>query len=130
MSRTKLLLLLCLLWHNNFAFSAPQQQNATQIQHLAIDSPQFTVKLNANPSTGYWWQLQKYNQQLLTIAQHRIIKSTHQQRLLGKAGQEWWIFKVNRALAHGKTTELVFIYVRPWDVRQIAQKLIVKVTFH
>lgn len=126
MNSNKLLLLLFLLWYSNCGISAPQ----TQIQHLVVAGPQFTLKLTANPSTGYWWHLQQYNHQLLTIAQHRIISSTQHQRVLGQSEQEVWSFNVNQAaLAHCNTTDLVFIYARPWDLKQIAQKLIINITF-
>lgn len=70
----------------------------------------FTVKLKANPTTGYSWQIEKpVNRNFL-----RLMSSTYQREeknLTGSGGTELWKFK---AVSKGRT-KISMIYVRPWE---------------
>lgn len=73
----------------------------------------FVVNLEANPTTGYQWEVVSYDKALLTL------KSSVYQRpdtkLIGAGGQMLFTFTVNKGKTHPKSTKLVFKYARPWE---------------
>ncbi len=69
----------------------------------------FQVLLNANPTTGFDWQIVSYDSAIIEIKQKRFIQSeTHR---MGAPGKQVFKFK---AIAAG-ATDLQLIYARPWE---------------
>jgi inhibitor of cysteine peptidase len=77
----------------------------------------FKIKLDANASTGYEWQLAKpLDENML-----QLISSVYfpdNSKLPGAAGKQEFIFK---ALKVGKTT-IYFEYLRPWEKNKPPEK--------
>ena len=70
----------------------------------------FTIKLEANATTGYEWQFTKpLEEDILQLISSEYLPDKTE--LLGAGGKQVWIFK---ALKSGKTT-IYFKYVRPWE---------------
>lgn len=87
-------------------------KNASQPITVTAKNPVFTLQLPSNPTTGYSWQLQKYNANLITPINHGFQKA--RTNLMGAPGVELWTFKAKPAFfIKGKTT-IHMIYVRPW----------------
>ena len=70
----------------------------------------FTIKLEANATTGYEWQLAKpLDEDIVQLISSEYLPDNS--KLLGAGGKQVWIFK---ALKSGKAT-IYFKYVRPWE---------------
>ncbi len=71
---------------------------------------EFTVRLEANRTTGYGWQLASTpNAALVALVRSEYLSPNGGR--LGAAGVEAWTFK---ALAPGRV-EIAMKYVRPWE---------------
>lgn len=70
-----------------------------------------TISLPANPTTGYQWQLKKYDKALLKL-QEGHYQSTNSQ-LIGSGGQ--MIFKFKILSKQKLKTEVQLEYARPWE---------------
>lgn len=71
---------------------------------------EFTVALNANPTTGYQWKLvPPAGDAPVQFVSRSFVADTPQR--LGSGGMETWTFRALRAGA----TQLEFTYVRPWE---------------
>lgn len=79
-------------------------------------SPRFTVRLNANATTGFQWFLMNYDHDSI-----RPIRSYYQagdSKLMGAPGMSVWEFQVvPQAFRVPQVTHLEFEYRRPWEVR-------------
>ncbi len=71
---------------------------------------EFTVALNANPTTGYQWKLVPLATEASVQFVSRSFVADTPQRL-GSGGTETWTFRALRAGA----AQLEFTYVRPWE---------------
>jgi len=69
-----------------------------------------TVKLCANPTTGYQWQYETTGDIVLKEEDHDF-EEPQDENLVGGAGKEVWTFE---AVEQG-TTELRMEYSRPWE---------------
>lgn len=96
------------------ANAAPATHNNTEtVITVNKSQPQFSIKLQANHSTGYVWALKLYDKSILTLKSHAYIRPNT--KLIGASGYEFWTFAVApKAFGQGKTTELQFLYARPW----------------
>lgn len=76
--------------------------------------PTFTLKLKANPTTGYSWFLREYDSLLvMPIKQEFIAGDTDR---VGAPGYELWTFKVKPAgFTVPQQTVIRLIYARPWQ---------------
>ncbi len=85
--------------------------SASQDESLAVAVGQeFTITLEANPSTGYQWQLAKPPEKEIV----QWVRSEYQHpdtKLIGAPGKEVWTFK---GVGPGKTT-IELHYLRPWE---------------
>ena len=89
------------------AFSNPA--TAIFVKHNA---PQFKLRLESNPSTGYSWFLTKYDVNLIKVVRHKFYPS--QSPIPGAPGYEEWAFKATPlALAVPHITHIVMVYARP-----------------
>ena len=84
---------------------------------------ELTIALEANPTTGYRWELAECNQSIL-IQQGESSDAASQPVRPGSSGLESWRFA---AKAEGET-ELRLVYHRPWEEdTEPAQTFTVKV---
>lgn len=111
------------------ALAAPPSELATyngQKLNIVIkaDHPQFTLKLESNPSTGYSWFLKKFDARYVAVVEHHFQAATNT-KLIGAPGVELWTFKMKpNAFVQAHQTSLTFDYKRPWE-KQAALKTLV-----
>lgn len=76
--------------------------------------PKFAIQLKSNPTTGYTWELQPYNPNIVVLMDHRFLKNTS--GLIGAPGIEQWTFITkNAAFKSKRGLTLQFSYVRKWE---------------
>ncbi len=114
----KILILLSTLFMTIFYINTYADDTIYTADKLNIiatsQSPEFTIKLKSNPSTGYVWFLRDYNNNLLTPVKHVYQKPG--QEMPGAPGFELWTFRVKpSALTIPQQTVIRFIYARPWE---------------
>jgi inhibitor of cysteine peptidase len=79
-------------------------------------SPRFTVRLNANATTGFQWFLMNYDHDL--IRPTRSYYQAGNSKLVGAPGMSVWEFQVlSQAFRVPQVTHLEFEYRRPWEAR-------------
>lgn len=77
-------------------------------------SPEFTITLKSNPTTGYSWFLKDYNSSVLKPISQKY--HPPKKTLPGAGGSEVWKFKVNpQAFAVPQITKIELVYARPWE---------------
>ena len=86
-------------------------------------SPQFTIKLRANPTTGYLWLLKNYNAQLLTLVNHHYVAPANK-KMMGAPGFESWTFKATAgAMIAPRLAYIDLVYARPFELGGAKNKL-------
>lgn len=86
-------------------------------------SPEFSISLASNPTTGYTWHAQQYDQHLLTVINHKYQPSTNS-KLVGAGGIDVWTFKVKpEAFNAPHIMKIKMLYARPWDIKDTAKTL-------
>lgn len=73
----------------------------------------FTVKLPANPTTGYQWRVISFDSTLLVLASSHYVAAQTQR--MGAGGQMQFKFLVNPGVKRPAMTPLQFRYARPWE---------------
>lgn len=123
------LLMLCVVsfavTENNNSASNQQNNNATQnftdpLKSIFVtpSNPSFTIKLPANPSTGYsWFWVNVANSQLIPIS-HKYYPPA--KKMPGAEGYDEWVFKINTTgLVVPQITFLALGYGRPWALNSL-----------
>ena len=88
-------------------------QDKTNIT-ISSDSPQFTIKLDSNPTTGYSWFLHEYDANLVQPLKREFKQGD--KKLIGSPGYELWTFKIKPAgFIVPQQTTIRFAYARPWE---------------
>ncbi len=105
------------------ATTAPKSYtDATKSIMVTQSTPEFTIALASNPTTGYTWHAQHYNANLLKVVTHRFQPSTS--TLVGAGGTDIWTFKVKpEAFSAPHVMKINMLYARPWDVNDNNKKL-------
>lgn len=81
---------------------------------VSVDSPEFTIKLESNPTTGYSWFLHEYNATLVQPVKREFIQGD--KKLIGSPGYDLWTFKIKPAgFIVPQQTTIRFAYARPWE---------------
>ena len=82
-----------------------------------------TIALKANPTTGFMWFLQDYNQALLTLTSYQY--QAPKTNLVGAGGVALFQFALKPALFDGpQVTSLHFVYSQPWQYGNGQQRTI------
>jgi inhibitor of cysteine peptidase len=81
--------------------------------NVGLQSKQFTVTLPANPTTGYQWTLEQYDQSILKLTNTRYLPS--QPKLMGSGGNMEFVFSRVQGRAYPKSTTMRFSYARSWE---------------
>lgn len=126
-------LLLCLFpFLLLIAFSAkamPTYSDASKTITIVKGTTEFMIQLQANPTTGYSWFLQYFNNKLLQPMDHQYIPN--QPKLAGSGGVATWVFKVKSNTFNApQTTTIKFLYARPWNMKEGASQATFTVVLH
>lgn len=98
-----------------------EPQATTSISSIeATTGDSFSVDLDANPTTGYQWELD-FDSEYLQLLNRKYVPRATETDLVGAGGTDTFNF---RALKPGDT-EMTFSYLRPWekDKAPIEQKI-------
>lgn len=88
------------------------------------DQKDFVVTLDANPTTGFEWVIQQYDNDLLTLSHSEYQKPNN--NLIGAGGKMVYTFTLNKGKSYPDQTEMVFKYSRSWEKKGgIVQRVIV-----
>ena len=91
------------------------------------NSPEFTLKLKSNPTTGFAWYLREYSRNLIQPVKHSYQKSSG--KLIGAPGYELWTFRVTPAgFLVPQNTALRMVYIRPWQGMDNSSQLVYRIT--
>ncbi|OGT58085.1 MAG: hypothetical protein A3F14_06015 [Gammaproteobacteria bacterium RIFCSPHIGHO2_12_FULL_43_28] len=91
------------------------------------DHPEFTLKLESNPSTGYAWFLREYDADIIQPVKRVFRKN--EKKLLGAPGSEFWTFRIKSAgFVVPQLTTLRMVYTRPWQGAESSTQLLFHVT--
>ncbi len=78
----------------------------------AAAGQKFSIRIKANPTTGYGWQLSKpLDEHVLSLVANVYIRQPDERQRVGVGGHEIWTFK---AVGQGQA-EIALKYVRPWE---------------
>lgn len=95
---------------------APAAVNAATSQTIEVSSaaPEFSIRLDANPTTGYRWTVKSYDSALLTLVKNEYLPPGS--NCIGAGGEEIWTFKANAAAFTKPTKTLIEMeYARSWE---------------
>lgn len=98
---------------------------AADIENINVptSSASFVVKLPSNPSTGYQWTLEKYDEKMLFLKSKEFIASNTTR--VGAPGEMRFSFVVLKATNHPNHTEILFKHSRPWEKDSATYKKVV-----
>lgn len=103
--------------------------NPHQAIQVSADSPEVTLTLRSNRTTGYQWVLKDYDAAILepVSAVYHAPKAS----VPGAPGYATWTFRVKKeALTVPRMTQVTLQYIRPWMVTPDAQTLQFTVVIH
>lgn len=69
------------------------------------------VRLPANPTTGYSWNLRISDKGILNQENADYHPSQNNGKRVGAGGEQYWKFRARKS----GTTKLLFSYARPWE---------------
>ncbi|MCC5792945.1 MAG: protease inhibitor I42 family protein [Legionellaceae bacterium] len=98
----------------------------TVVMTVAPGQSLFTVRLAANPTTGYQWSLLRYNQSLLHFESSQYIRP--QNNRMGAGGSMEYTFRLKAVDWYPAQTRLEYRYARPWE-KKSGQNQTVRVLF-
>jgi predicted secreted protein len=85
------------------------------------NSPEFSLKLKSNPTTGYSWYLLHYDESLVEPMSHRYYAPQSSKGSVGSAGYEVWVFRVKpKAFVVPNMLSIAMSYARPFDVKALS----------
>lgn len=86
-------------------------------ENLSLDvntnQKQFVISLAANPTTGFQWTLQHYDQTFLELVGSHY--QAPQSKLIGAGGQMIFTFALLAGKSYPKKTTINFKYAQPWE---------------
>ena len=102
------------------ALAALAQANETQEAmcpaQLSVNQT-FEVALEANPSTGYQWQIKEQSAALVLLEERYENSPEAKPMMVGVPGTKIWTFKA----AEVGQAQLNLVYVRPWQAHEVAK---------
>ena len=89
--------------------------NAADTMTLNLDgvSPEFTVLLPANPTTGYQWTVTKYDKTFLQLTDSHYLPPVSKR--MGTGGQMQFTFTRIKGKLYPHNTKMSFTYARSWE---------------
>ncbi len=86
------------------------------------ESPTVTIKLKANPSTGYSWFLGSYDHDCLQPVSSRFIPAKGNR--VGAGGVSEWTFKVKeKAFTVPQLLKINMVYMQAWQLKNSTQQV-------
>lgn len=82
---------------------------------LAQGESSFTITLPSNPTTGFVWLLESYDDHVLKVTKHDYVAPQVKNKV-GAPGLEQWVFDVNTEIIGPRVTKVTLIHARPWEV--------------
>lgn len=95
--------------------------------HVKRSDSSFVIHLPANATTGYQWNVVRFNKALLDLKSHQY--TAPQSKVMGAGGEASFTFLLQHAKSLPKSTELVFRYARPWEAASSGKLTKVTVVF-
>lgn len=78
-------------------------------------SPEFTIIMQSNPTTGYSWSLKSYDSNIVMPVSRKYYPPVNK-KLIGAGGHEKWTFRIKpEGFVVPQTTSVTLIYSRPSD---------------
>src|SRR5688500_6563929 len=107
MKNLKVILLVLILLMAQQVFAVTNNHNGAQKQNpiytedktnilVTVKSPEFSIQLKSNPTTGYSWYLREYDSNLVAPVKHQF-QANNEKKLIGAPGFEVWTFKMKPA---------------------------------
>jgi predicted secreted protein len=87
---------------------ATKEQNQGKIR--VVQNSEFQVLLDANPTTGYQWQIVSYDSAIIKFSKEEFLTIINDGRM-GAPGRQMFKFKA----IHAGSTDLEMIYRRSWE---------------
>lgn len=117
MRKIKYYLLTTIFLLSSITTAASTDEATNSVVMVKRGQTEFVISLKANPTTGYTWFLQQYDNNLISLLSHHYKASAT--TLVGAGGIEEWHFKLmpNAKIAP-VTTDVKFSYARPWEIQQ------------
>ena len=82
----------------------------------------FVVTLASNPTTGYQWLIQQYDETLLTLTSSQYVPPNT--KVMGAPGQIVFNFAVKSGVTRPKNSIIQFVYRRPWEPQTGTEKTV------
>lgn len=79
---------------------------------VSVNSPDFSIQLPANPTTGYDWQVKGIDAAVVQFKGKRYLAPNR--NLVGAAGMTLLQFRLKSVDNYPKSTQIQLIYTRPW----------------
>ena len=98
-----LLLVLCVATNAAAVIKVTEKRSALDRQDFSNtslatvvypNSPEFSLKLKSNPTTGFSWYLLHYDDNLMEPMSHRYYAPQKTKGSVGAGGYEVWVFRV------------------------------------
>ncbi len=101
--------------------SIKKKSKSPDAQYSVHVGDSFEVALGSNPSTGYSWEISSIDGNMLEMSAEDFIPSPIP--MVGSSGSQVFTLK---ALEKG-TTEIIFIYKRPWDDDSVSAEKVIRI---
>lgn len=85
--------------------------------------PTFEVSLPANPSTGYQWQVKKYDANLFTMT-GSAYAPVQNSNVIGASGKTTFTFKLVKNVNYPQESMMTFYYFRPWEPKSGSSQVV------
>lgn len=84
---------------------------------------QYTVELDANATTGYQWSWQQWGDGYINCVDEEYVLNDAAEGMVGVGGKQMYTF----AGAKTGIVNLEFVYKRPWEVNDVADRKTLKI---
>lgn len=105
--------------------------NSSKPIMLKKSPTKFSIILPSNPSAGYTWMLDYYDDTLMNPPEHKFHYPAEAVRLklTGAPGLDEWIFTTKELGLKNWHTTISLVYMRPW-LKEVEQKETFKIVMH
>ncbi len=121
-------LVMCLSMEQVMAVESTTYTEDKPVVRVEAKSPQFSIRLKSNPTTGYSWYLRSYDSNVMQPVK-QVYEPPVNKKLIGAPGYEVWTFRVKPAgFVVPMQTVIRFVYARAWEVNGQAKQVVFQVT--
>ena len=120
-------LVMCLSMGQVMASSVIYTEDKPAIR-VEAKNPEFAIRLQSNPTTGYSWYLQSYDANVVQPVKH-VYEPPANKKLIGAPGSEVWTFRVKPSgFVVPMQTLIHLVYARAWEMNGQAKQVVFQVT--